>query len=144
LLETWDGFSGQFPVKLCPLESNYLAVGYASDSLKAAKSIRILNGYTGGLFIKLIGHDKDVSTFARIENQTLASGSRDKTIKIWNWKRGHLLKNLTGNSDDNTLKVWNIKAEELIKTLTGHSDFVRAVILLTNENIASGSDDESI
>jgi hypothetical protein len=37
-----------------------MAVGYESESEQAAKDIRIINGYTGGLFLKLIGHAANV------------------------------------------------------------------------------------
>ena len=37
------------------------------------------------------------------DGQTLASGSDDKTIKLWNLKTGDLLHTLTGHED--TLRV---------------------------------------
>ncbi|MDH6101696.1 hypothetical protein NWP18_04280 [Chrysosporum ovalisporum ANA283AFssAo] len=62
------------------------------------------------------------------DGQTLASGSWDKTIKIWNVNTGQLLQTLSGHSDwvwsvayssdgqtlasgsgDNTIKIWRIR-----------------------------------
>src|SRR6266516_1299395 len=75
--------------------------------------------------------------------QTLASGSWDKTIKIWHLYTGQLLHTLTGHSDyvnsvaispdgqtlvsgswDNTIKVWNLHTREPLCTLTGHLRYV--------------------
>jgi WD40 repeat protein len=118
LLETIKGYSGQYPAVFCSLENNYLAVGYESPSLNTGKTIHIINGYTGGLYIKLIAHSGDVPALAKLENQTLASGSTDFTIKLWNWKRGQLIKNLTG-----------------------HTGTIFGLVSLLNGNLASCSED---
>ena len=53
--------------------------------------------------------------------ETVSSGSRDKTIKIWNI--------ITGNC---------------LKTLEGHSDWVIFIVKINENTITSGSDDKTI
>ncbi len=71
----------------------------------------------------LTGHSDSVYSVAISENNKwLASGSDDKTIKIWN------------TSD------WS-----LMKTLTGHSSYVESVAFSENNKwLASGSSDNAI
>ncbi len=69
-------------------------------------------------------------------SQILASGSHDKTVKLWDVKRGDCLKTYTGHtkevyavafsndgqtlasgSQDGTIKLWNVKTGKCLKTL---------------------------
>jgi TIR domain-containing protein/WD40 domain-containing protein len=53
----------------------------------------------------LTGHDSHVWSVAiSPDGQTLASGSADKTIKLWNLKTGDLLCTLTGHED----AIWSV------------------------------------
>ncbi|HEY9905014.1 MAG TPA: WD40 repeat domain-containing protein [Candidatus Sericytochromatia bacterium] len=98
------------------------------------------------------------------DGQTLVSGSRDKTIKVWNLHTGKLSRNFAGHSDtvetvaisadghiivsgshDKTIKVWNLHARELIRTLVGHSDQVYCVAISADgQIIVSGGSEETI
>jgi len=93
--------------------------------------IRTLNGYGG--------NDWGVSFDGE---GLLASGSWDKTIKLWNVKTGECIRTLNGHdgmvysvsfdregllasgSWDNTIKLWNVKTGECIRTLNEHRDYV--------------------
>jgi WD40 repeat protein len=75
----------------------------------------------------------------------IASGSFDKTIKIWNKNYGDLLWTLTGHDNlvksvafdstfllasgsyDKTIKIWDKIYGSLLRTLTGHGESVEAV-----------------
>ena len=59
----------------------------------------------------------------KLKEDEIASGSCDKTIKIWKKK-------------DNQF--------ELVQTITGHSDSVLTLIKLKEDEIASGSCDKTI
>jgi len=98
------------------------------------------------------------------DGQTLVSGSRDKTIKVWNLHTGKLSRNFAGHSDtvetvaisadghiivsgshDKTIKVWNLHTGELIRTLAGHPDQVYCVAISADgQIIVSGGSEETI
>lgn len=95
---------------------------------------------------------------------TLASAHTDKTIKLWNWKEGQLLKTLTGHegyvsslaftedgatlasaSKDKTIKIWEIQNVKARQTLTGHQDSIETLSFSPGGNtLISGGRDQSI
>ncbi|MBD1214582.1 MAG: hypothetical protein H9534_17995 [Dolichospermum circinale Clear-D4] len=113
----------------------------------------------------LEGHSESLESVAYSPNgQTLASGSWDTTIKLWNVKTGNLLQTLEGHSDwvrslayspdgqtlasgsnDETIKLWNVNTGSLLQTLEGHSDWVKSLAYSPDgQTLASGSDDNTI
>jgi len=76
---------------------------------------------TGDLLRNLSGHANPVNSVAFDNNDLLASGSDDGTIKLWNKYTG-----------------------DLLNTLSGHGGFVESVAFDTNDMLASGSRDNSI
>ncbi|KAJ5796218.1 uncharacterized protein N7518_004758 [Penicillium psychrosexuale] len=99
----------------------------------------------GGIYQTLKGHlDLIRSSVAFLpNNQLLASGSNDTTVRLWNTGTGELRQTLKGHSDfvrsvafspdgqllasssdDKTVRLWNTNTGELYKTLEGHSDLV--------------------
>ena len=69
----------------------------------------------------LNGHTYSVLSVAFGQGNILASGSYDRSIKIWNAENG-----------------------QLIRTLNGHTDSVRSVAFGQGNILASGSVDRSI
>lgn len=88
----------------------------------------------------LTGHSDFVNSVAISPDGILASASRDRTIKLWDFATGELLKNITGHSGpvtcvtfsesgqtlasssanpDGTIKLWHPQTGELKSTLKG-------------------------
>jgi len=108
--------------------------------------------------VQLSGHSGPISSIAyAADGGMLASGSEDKTIKLWDAMSGGLLRTLTGHLDpvnaiafspdgrtiasgsgtpdeppkpsngDNTIKLWDAKSGQLLRTFSGHRNAVKAV-----------------
>ena len=97
------------------------------------------------------------------DNQFLASGSDDKTIRLWNIETGQVIASLLGHtnfvqsvafspdgtilasaSDDKTIKLWDLQTYQEIGTLSEHSRPVKSVIFSYQGILASGSWDKTI
>lgn len=96
--------------------------------------------------------------------KTLVSGSRDRTIKLWNLETGELIRTLNGHtgaiysialssdgqtiasgSEDKTVRLWHLETGELLSTFTGHSEQVNAVAFSADgQTLISGSHDKTI
>ncbi|HEY0323046.1 MAG TPA: protein kinase [Pyrinomonadaceae bacterium] len=113
----------------------------------------------------LAGHTDGVMPIAfSPDGKTLASGSTDKTIKLWDVQTGALKQTLTGHSngvhslefspdgmtlasgsDDKTIKLWNAQTGALKQTLTAHNSAVHTIAFSPDGNtLASGSTDKTI
>ncbi|MCU0546208.1 MAG: NB-ARC domain-containing protein [Oscillatoriaceae cyanobacterium Prado104] len=76
----------------------------------------------------------------------LASGSNDKTVKLWDWQTGDLIRSLAGHTDfiyalnfsadgqilasgstDSTVRLWQVNTGQCCQILQGHADWVFAV-----------------
>ncbi|KAH9945803.1 dynein regulator [Epithele typhae] len=129
------------------------------------QTARIIDPLNGETKMELRGHEHTVETavfaplaayaaireLAGIPNTErskrpgayLATGSRDKTIKLWDAQSGQMLRNLAGHdnwvralvfhpsgkyllsaSDDYTIRVWELATGRCVKTLQAHSHFV--------------------
>lgn len=110
--------------------------------------MNILRGHTNGV------------TCLQMDDNILASGSYDATIRIWNLETGAEVKVLKGHnagirclqfddsklisgSLDGVVKIWNYNTGECLSTLQGHSNGVIAVHF-DGEFLASGSIDKSV
>ncbi len=116
-------------------------------------------------FIPLSGHTNDVrSVTYSPDGSKIASGSFDKTIRIWDVKTKSEIKTLKGHtlyvncvsyspdgtkiasaSSDKTIKIWDANTGAEIKTLKGHTDWIYGVCFSPDgTKIASGSSDKMI
>jgi WD40 repeat protein len=113
----------------------------------------------------LAGHTDIIWTVALSANgQTLASGSEDRTIKVWNPQTGQLMHTFSGHAgavraialsldgnllvsagSDRTIKMWNLKTDKLIRTLEGHQDTIWSVAISSDRRyLATASADRTI
>jgi len=96
--------------------------------------------------------------------KTLASGSCDATVKLWEVSTGHLIRTLEGHSNstgsvsfspdgktlasgsaDSTIKLWEASTGKFLQTLEGHSWSVNSVSFSPDgKTLASGSWDTTI
>ncbi len=103
------------------------------------------------------------AAFSR-DGKWIAAASRDKTIKLWDIKKGYLLKRFEGHQDeatavaftpdsqrivsaslDFTIRIWDIENLQPLRVFQGHE---RGVITVTvspdNRHVVSGSADNTI
>lgn len=98
------------------------------------------------------------------DGKTLASGSADKTIKLWNIDTGEEICTISGHrlavtalafssdgqilataSADKTIKLWNLSTKEEISTFSGLRSTVNSLIFSPDgQTLASGSEDNMI
>jgi WD40 repeat protein len=126
------------------------------------KTIKIWDLNKNILIKTLEGHTFAINCLALLSDGNIASGSRNKSIKIWESKNDYkcintliehtdvvscllVLKNgnLVSGSYDNSIRVWDCKSYKCIKTINDHTDYVFSLINLINGFYASGSDDNT-
>ncbi len=133
--------------------------------LKAVPVARI-NYANFAVSATLSGHNEVVySVCFSPDGNTIASGSFDNTIKLWDASTGTLKTTITeggnyvlsvrfssdgktiasGSAADNIIKLWDAKTGTLKTTLTGHNRHVRSVCFSPDgKTVASGSGDNTI
>ena len=127
------------------------------ENLLGSIEIKIIQKLT------LVGHADYVQSLVVLPNNDIATGSSDKTVKIWSAAFGQLKATLNGHRDavlalaalpdptelasgsaDKTIRIWNIKMARTRIELVGHTGFVNNLIVLPNGELASSSYDYTI
>lgn len=115
----------------------------------------------------LKGHSAAVRSVAVCpDNQTIASGSEDSSVKLWDLNTGAEIRTLSGHSrqkwvstvafspdgqtlasgsGDKTIKLWDWQNRQEIDSLFGHNqDILSVAISPDGQTLASGSSDKTI
>ena len=97
------------------------------------------------------------------DGSTIASGSWDGTVCLWDSHTGELLQTLRGHTrnvasvafspdsgmiacgNDDTIHLWDVQTGTRLHSLTGHTDLVDSLMFLPDgKSLVSGSRDGSI
>ncbi|KAJ6024792.1 hypothetical protein N7540_005589 [Penicillium herquei] len=138
---------------------------FQSEIWKQIQPIRGAMDSWGSTLQTLEGHSNYVNSVAfSPDGLTLASGSRDNTIKLWDTATGTQRQTLEGHSNwvhsvafspdgltlasgsrDKTIKLWDTATGTQRQTLEGHSSWVNSVAFSPDGlTLASGSYDNTI
>ncbi len=131
-------------------------------SLESGKQLRTYRGHSKKVNCIRVVLKSNTNINGNPESKYIASGSDDKTIKIWDINSKVCVTTLEGHSAavkclevlsenifasgsaDHMIKLWNLRYEKCIMTLEGHSDWVNYIVKLSDELIVSCSDDKLI
>ena len=143
-------------------ESLHPLSGY-TDTDDVERVVLISSGKVTGIILR--GHTANVNSVSfSPDGQTLASGSNDDTVRLWDVSTGKPLQTLSGHtaninsvsfspdsrvlasgSSDNTIRLWDVRSGKYLVTLSGHTNAVYSVAFSPKGRfIASGSRDGTV
>ncbi|MGE0607530.1 MAG: c-type cytochrome domain-containing protein [Pirellulales bacterium] len=120
---------------------------------------------SGNVTKTIVGHEGAITALAfSADNSRLASGSADKTARVWNLADGAQLasfalhtagvtgvafnsngQQVVSGSADNSLKLWNVADAAEIKNFAGHAGAISGVAMFSNDQfILSASADQTV
>ncbi|HEV7701145.1 MAG TPA: WD40 repeat domain-containing protein [Pyrinomonadaceae bacterium] len=137
-----------------PLIALAAVLFFVTQVLAQTANLVVQTGHSGPVYCVVFSPD----------GKTVATGSADKTVKLWQFATGIQIRSLDGHtgpvtsvafsadgrtlasgSKDHTIKLWDVRTGREIQTFAGHSGPINAVTFSSNGiTLASASDDETI
>ncbi len=148
-----------YHLKYLPYKNGYVA------SASKDFTVNIWDTLTWTSIRKYKNHTNWVLSLDQIDNDTMVSGSWDNTIRIWKISTGETLKIINVNaavtvvrvfsiehkqivcgktSASDNIQIYNYGTGDLTRTLNGHTGPVNSVEMLSEQFMASGSDDQKV
>ncbi|MEL6438181.1 MAG: NB-ARC domain-containing protein [Cyanobacteria bacterium J06621_8] len=168
-VKTLQGYSNQaLAVTFSPDAQTLVSGGHDEKirlwDIKTGKVVRTLHEHTNWVFSVAFSQNCSASTLKKSGKRVLASGSADKTIKIWDVSTGKVIKTLQGHeaavrsiifasdgqtiasgSDDGTIRIWDIDTGRNLKILREHQAEIWSIALNPDGRIlASASIDGTV
>ncbi|MEM9951133.1 MAG: sortase [Chloroflexota bacterium] len=171
IIRVWDSESGDLLMETEGHADWVTSLAFTANGTQIISgsrdgSVRVFDATSGALLSILGQHDNHVTSVAITDNGYVASGGRDKVIKLWHMESGSLVSSfdhfgqavldlafdptgtyLASASDDGMIWLWGIFDENNVwlKQLIGHTDSVNTLAFSENGDLLlSGSVDGSL
>ena len=121
-----------------------------------------VGAHAGAVTATLDRHIQVVVALVVLPDGTLASGSWDGTVRLWDVVEAACVAKLTGHaapvnaltvlsdgrlasaSDDKSVRLWDVATRACVGVLEGHTGWVWALAALSDGRLVSGSEDKTI
>jgi WD40 repeat protein len=134
-------------------------------SASADTTVNVWNTLTFTSIRKYTNHTDVIYALDQIDNDTMVSGSQDRTIRIWRISTGETLQTINVNEvvfvvrvfsiefkqivcgkfgSTNNLQIYNYETGDLIHTLNGQISSVWSIEMLSDQFMASGGGDNRV
>jgi WD40 repeat protein len=150
-----------YRIKQSPFNTNYVATCSEDATVKIWN---VSSSFNWTLITTYSQHSSRVLALEWIDNDTLASGSYDQTVKIWSPTTGQTKKTIQTNHDVWSLKllnnqihlaaglgyqsgdinIYNINDGNLVSSLRGHTANVNDLVQISADQLASSSYDKTV
>jgi WD40 repeat protein len=162
LVNSFKAHSSQIErIKQSPFNTNYVATCSYDGTVKIWN---VSSSFNWTLITTYSQHSSGVYPLEWLDNDTLASGSSDQTIKLWSPTTGRTKRTIKTNQSVYSLKllntnihlaaglgyqsgdinIYNINDGNLVSSLKGHSSYVNDLVQISNVLLASASSDGTV
>lgn len=162
-IKTWNINTGECLSSFYCETDDRIALLKVNDSVIASGTlvVRLWSPDDGEFFSEFIGHEACINSLIMITDFVLASGSNDKTIKLWKINTGICIKTLTSDScvyvllkmsgnlivsgcQNKTIILWDISTGECLQNFNNHSNYIWSLAKLNDSLFLSGASDNTI